>query len=148
MKYSCLYKLTMVVLIGGVTSCFPEQDVEPVDPVDDNPRVAIAPSSGVSVTEGDVVELEITVDKMIQNPLSFSVVVTDNSTADDDDFLTEGTTLGSFSSSTTLLIEIPDDEEDEGSEQLVIQIVPDFHWDWQVHPEAGREPITITINDP
>jgi len=133
-----------------MVSCFPEQDVEPVDPVSDNPKVTITPKTDLSsVREGDVVEFEISVDKMIQNSLSFSVVVVEgSSSADDHDFITDGATLAPFSRSTSLVVAIPDDEEEEGAEQLVIQIIPDYHWDWQVHPDHGRESISFTIDDP
>lgn len=147
MKTKYLYA---VILVAGMllTSCFPEQDVEPVDPPGDNPMVTITPGGDYSsIREGDVLTFDITVDKMIQSPLTFEVVMADGSTADDHDFTTAGATLAAFSKSTTLTVIVAADQEIEGQETLAFSIIPDFHWDWQINPESDKEPVTATVKD-
>lgn len=144
-----IYIYTLILMAGIVfTSCFPEQDVEPVDPPDNNPIVTITPRADYSsIKEGDTLVYDIATDKMIQTGLVFEVVLDEGSTADGDDFVTSGGTLAAFSPTTTLRIIITQDMVPETGETLSFSIVPDFHWDWQIHPESDKEPTSVTLKD-
>jgi len=145
-----LKNIYLVILMAGVvlTSCFPEQEVEPVDPPDDNPMVTITPAGDYSnIKEGDTLTFDISVNKMIQYPLTFEVTLGDESTADADDFITAGGTLAPFTNSTTLSIIVAGDYVPEEKEIFAFTITPDFHWDWQINPESDKEPVNATVKD-
>ncbi|MEX1240142.1 MAG: hypothetical protein WEB30_10505 [Cyclobacteriaceae bacterium] len=138
------------LLVTGLllTSCFQEQEVEPVDPPNDNPVVTITPAATYStVMEGDTLVFDITVDKMVQNPIAFGVELSDGSSADQDDFVTSGGTLAAFSPSTTLQVIVTADMLPEKGETFAFTIIPDFHWDWQLNPDSDKEPVNVTVKD-
>ena len=149
MKNKYINALSCFFLTGMfLTSCFQEQEVEPVDPPDDNPMVTITPAGDYSsLKEGDTLVFDIAVDKMVQNPISFDIVLAEGSTSDEHDFETEGATLAAFSRSTTLTVIVSTDQEAEGAETLAFTINPDFHWDWQLNPDGDKEPVTASVKD-
>lgn len=147
MKVKNIYAL-MLAAAAVLTSCFPEQDVEPVDPPDNNPMVTITPRGDYSsIKEGDTLTYDITTDKMIQSPLAFELVLDEGATADGDDFVVSGGTLAAFSPATTLQVIVNADMIPETGETFAFSIQPDFHWDWQIHPESDKEPTTIALKD-
>jgi len=138
---------TLLLTLPLAWSC-DEQEVEPVDPPTNNPKVTITPAGDYSsVAEGDVLVYTISVDKMIQSPLSFSVELSDAATGDEDDFEVEGGTLQAFSNSTTIQILVTPDHVQDDGEVLAFRVVPDFHWDWQINPDFDNETPASTVKD-
>lgn len=138
------------LLLSGVllTSCFPEQEVEPVDSPDDNPMVTITPEADYSsLREGDTLRFDIAVDKMVQNPVGFEIALSEGSTADEDDFEVLGGTLAAYSSSTTLEVIVTSDMMPETGETFAFTIIPDFHWDFQLNPNGDKEPTSASVKD-
>ena len=67
----------LVILTAGIvlTSCFPEQEVEPVDPPDDNPMVTITPAKDYSnVKEGDTLIFE-TIRFRLRTPIKADLAI-------------------------------------------------------------------------
>jgi hypothetical protein len=136
--------------IAGITltSCFPEQDVEPIDSPDDNPIVTITPAGDYSsLKEGDTLRFVITVDKMLPEDVDFAIQLAEGSTADDHDYVSEAATLAAYSTSTTLTVIVAGDHETESAEKLAFTIVPDFHWDFLLNPAGDKEPVDATVKD-
>ncbi len=137
-------------LLAGLVlaACYPEQDVEPVDSPENNPVVTITPVGDYSsVSEGDTLTFKISVDKMIRYSLSFDVALRDGSVADGDDFVSEGATLPPFTTSTEISFVIVPDAEPEEDETIAFEFSRDYHWDWQINPETGKETFSSTIKD-
>lgn len=148
MKLKKIYTLVWVVGLVVASSCTPEQDVAPVDPISDNPMVTVTPAGDyANVSEGDVLTFEISLDKPMQYPLTFGIALADGSTADEDDFVTEGATIAAFATSATVKIQVAPDGDPEDAETLSFKFAPDFHWDWQVNTANIREPVVAAVAD-
>ena len=143
------YKLPVFgMMVALLASCYSDQNVAPIDSPDDNPTITVEPSGDYStLTEGDVLEYTISVDRMLPNDIAFTVEFGDESVAGAADFSTGGAILGAYTLSTTIAIEVVDDHFPEVDEAISFEINADgyYAWNWLLNPGSDKEATTGTI---
>ncbi len=137
MKKYLNYKIPVFgAIVIFLSSCYSE-GVSPIDSPDDNSIATFTPAGDYSsIKEGDVLEYEISVDKMVANDVQFSVVFGENSVLGPDDVSITGGLLGAFNASTTISVEILADDFPEVSEAASFEIsaAEDLTWNFQLSP--------------
>lgn len=143
-----------LALILVVASCYPEQEVAPVDSPNDNPTVTIEPQGDYStITEGDTLKYTITTSAFVKDNVTYAVELQESAAADATDFEVIGGVLGAYSGSTELWIVVLADDFPEEAEAFNFEISAesDMAWNWQINPASDVEVINgtiVNVNDP
>lgn len=143
------YLLFVAVLITANFACdAPDQEVEPIIGYDRYPKVTITPDKAVTnVKEGDTIVFTITMDKMIDRPLTFSFLQTGGA-AGAADF--EGTTvkLAEYTTSAQMTLVFTDDNLPENTENLKLEIeIHSLAERYLIHPTSVLPKIEYTISN-
>jgi hypothetical protein len=120
MKRNILYKLLgLALLVVGVISCdTASQDVEPVVSPDGYPVATFVNSTGTTVTEGDTIIYDISIDKTIDRAITFSFNQT-GGTCNSDDYYVVPAVISPYYKSAQLLIVFNKDYDYTASETLI-----------------------------
>jgi hypothetical protein len=120
MKRNTLYKLLgLALLVVGVISCdTASQDVEPVVSPDGYPVATFVNSTGTTVTEGDTIIYDISIDKTIDRAITFSFNQT-GGTCNSDDYYVVPAVISPYYKSAQLLIVFNKDYDYTASETLI-----------------------------
>ncbi len=139
----------VLALVTLFYSCYPEQDIEPVDSPDDLPNAVIEPAASNSDNpmEGDTLTYNITVDKLVANDVDFSVVFGDGNEIDSDDIEVIGGTLLQHRFETSISIVLIEDNIPEIDEPLNFSISAeeDITWNWQLGPASEVETLNFAL---
>ncbi len=139
MKKSRIINIACLGVIMFLYSCFPEQEVSPVKDPSNNSVATITPQGDYSIVkEGDTLVFDITVSKMVENAVQFSLQVDESSTIADDDIVIEGGNLSSYSTGTQLTVIVVPDALPEEGETFVFSISSeeDITWNFQLSPNS------------
>jgi hypothetical protein len=105
MKKYISYKIIgLALLVLGIVACeTADQDVSPVISPDGYPVATFTNETGNSVTEGDTIFYTITIDKMLERALTFSLNQT-GGTATEDNYTCDAVVLAPYTKSVQLMI--------------------------------------------
>lgn len=136
--------------MAAVTSCFPEQEVAPIDPPTDNAVTTITPQADyANVQEGDTMYFDVAVDKMVRQTIDFSAVFTENSTADASDIEIISGSLPAYKLNATIAIVVLADGLAEANETLSFHLdaSEDIGYNFQLHPDSDSEMVEAAVSD-
>ncbi len=152
-KYISYKLLGLALIVAGMISCdTASQDVEPIISPDGYPLATItALGSGTTINEGDTLVYSVTLDKMLDRAVTFSVVIT-GGTADEDDFVAEPLVLGPYAKEGKLYIIAQEDDVPEQDETFDFRIaIESIAERYLVNPSTVFPSGKVTIknqNDP
>ena len=129
MKYTNVYKLlSLIFLLAGIISCDTlreaDQEVSEVASVANKVRIeafSTNPADGGAITEGQVIEFNVTIDQPIERSISFNAKLMGGNTDDDDHVGITPGTIAPFYTSTTVTVEVPSDWDVEDDEAIQLE---------------------------
>ncbi len=148
MKIKNVKLLCLAIIMLSSYGCSNKQDVAPIQDPTNYPLVTITPMEDYSnITEGDVLEFTIEVDKFFDQDIDFSVVVNETSTGREQDISVEGGTFVAFTQSTSIVIEILADNYPEVDESYSMEIsaAEDKSYNFQLSPNSDVEQLDFTV---
>jgi len=151
-KYFKFKIISVVLIIFAFWSCDEAEVADPISP--DNYPVATFTSSlsGNEVAEGNAVTYTITLDKMMDVPVTFAIEIDDASTIDESDFISENVVIPAYSTQAVLAIDIPVDNVPEASENMKFKIaIPTVGERYLLNPTTKFPEANLTVkntNDP
>lgn len=137
-----------------VYGCSNKQDVEPIIDPTLNPEVTVTPLGDYStVTEGDTLEFDITVDALFDQDIDFTAVLDEASVGSSFDFVSEEVTFFAFTSSIRLTVVFLADSFPEVAENVMMRISSeeDPTYNFQLSPISDVEMLNfdlISVNAP
>jgi len=149
MKNKVLYKiLGLALFVTGMVACdTASQEVEPVVSPDGYPVATFDDISSVTVTEGDTIFYDISIDKMIDRSITFSFNQT-GGTCDGDDYHVEPAVISPYSKSAQLLIIFNEDYDYDATETLSGTIGAFSIADrYLLNPSVVNPTLDVTVNN-
>lgn len=147
MKNIMKYKIAiLVILMASFAACDQEQDLaKPIDPTE-KAEITITRVDGLTtVEEGDVLEFEITSNKMLKTAIDFTAALT-AAGVDGLDYEVEGGILAPYTTSTTMSIHVLDDGFPELAETLSLEIGAfDIAQNWRLSPESDIASVSTQV---
>ncbi len=133
------YILCTLIVLTVITSCSNKQEVAPIIDPANNPLATFTPMGDYSnITEGDTLEFEITVDKLFDQDIDFSVILDESSSGTEEDYLVRGGIFTALTTSTTLSIIFLNDnvQEEDETFDLEISAAEDIGYSFQLNPDS------------
>jgi hypothetical protein len=149
MRKTIKYKLLgLALLLVSIVACdTAEQDVSPVISPDGKPVATFTAVPGTTVTEGDTIFYDITIDKMIDRSITFSLKQT-GGTATEDDYTVIPAVLAPYTVSTQLLIITNVDNKPAATETIIGEIGAFSIADrYLLNPSVINPKPTLTLNN-
>lgn len=140
----------LALILFAMFSCdTATQDVSPTISPDNYPLVTFTmDNSSATITEGDTIVYTITLDKMIDRSLTFSVDILDATTMDEDEYTVVPGKMNAFSTSCKLMIITNADEAIETSENLSFQfVINSLAEKYLVNPSTVFASSSFTVNN-
>lgn len=149
-KYINSKLIVLVLLVAAMASCSQEQEVSPVINAKDKSVATIkrTDSHGTNISEGDTIKYTITVSKLVDEKIDFTVDFSDESGIDESDYEVTGGTLAAYTKSTTLEIAFIADNLPEVGEKLIFEVGAfDLGQNWHLSPESDIDEVNTTLNN-
>jgi len=150
MRKFILYKLLgLALIVIGYAACnTASQDVEPVISPAGYPVPTFTAVGTTSVDEGAVFKYTITLDKMLDRALTFSLVQTGGTATEEDDYIAEAAVLQPYTNSVELVISIIEDDFPEDNETLDFEVeISSLGERYLVNPSTVYPTGSLTLNN-
>ena len=155
MKKSILYKLLAIVIVAtSLSSCQEDQEVSAVQSTANYPVATYTVTKGDinDFKQGDTLVYTITMDRMLEDDLSFVVQFGDDSETDEHEVEVSGGSLPAFTSETTIQMVAIQDNIPDGDKGLEFTIsVTSLATKYLLNPTTVHPDVATTIknfNDP
>ena len=148
------YKILATAFLAfGLSACDQDKDVEPV--IDANSKATYTitrideGAGNNTVTEGDILEYEITTSKMLEGAVDFTAEFNEAAAAsglDDHDYIISGGVLPAYATSTTFTVEIVNDGFPEPTETLDFDLgAYDISDNWRLSPASAAQNVNLSV---
>lgn len=146
------YKLLTIGAIAfGFASCNQDKDVEPVLDASTKPQITFTRVGEGPVTEGSVVEVEITSDKMMLGAVDFTAAISAAAEAAGlhaYDFVVSGASMPAYSKSTIAQITIVEDNVPEPTESWDLNFrAEDIAQNWRLNPNSYEQSLKFDVQN-
>jgi len=148
-KYLVYKVLGLAFIVLGMVACdTASQDVEPVISPDGYPVATFVNTTGTTVVEGKSITYKITIDKMIDRALTFSLKQTGGTAVDGEDFVCEPAVLAPYTKEVNLVIETFEDFDTGATETIIGEIgVFGIADRYLLNPATVNPKVTFTITN-
>jgi len=150
MRKFILYKLLgLALIVIGYAACnTASQDVEPVISPAGYPVPTFTAVGTTSVDEGAVYKYTITLDKMLDRSLTFSMVQTGGTATEEDDYEVEPAVLPPYTNTGELVISVIEDDFPEDNETLDFEVeISSLGERYLVNPSTVYPTGSLTLNN-
>lgn len=148
-KYLVYKVLGLAFIVLGMVACdTASQEVEPVISPDGYPVATFVNATGTTVVEGKSIIYNITIDKMIDRALTFSLKQTGGTAIEGEDYVCAPAVLAPYTKSVQMVIETFEDYDTGATETIICEIgVFGIADRYLLNPTTVNPKVTFTITN-